>query len=99
MTKPTQEQVIEFWEWCGVTYTTDLYEHHNYPPIDLNNLFKYALPKVEDPSISLYKPVLGGNYWVCFLGHKVSCGDLGSACGYTPALALFWAIWEVIKNE
>lgn len=55
--KPTQEQIKEFWEWCGFTFTPNfddpsiieesrspIGERLN-PPLDLNNLFKYAVPK------------------------------------------------------
>ena len=65
--KPTQEQIKEFWEWCGFRFVEDkgydytLREwevhypngewHHAYKSeigelIDLNNLFKYAVPFV-----------------------------------------------------
>uniref|UniRef100_A0A6H2A573 Phage ABA sandwich domain-containing protein n=1 Tax=viral metagenome TaxID=1070528 RepID=A0A6H2A573_9ZZZZ len=108
MEKPTDEQIKEFWGKIGFEFShkddgiskykdpKGIYEY--LPDIKLGTLFKYAVPKIEDPSISLYKPVLGGNYWVCVLGHKGCCDDLGNACGDTPALALFWAIYEVVKK-
>lgn len=55
--EPTQEQIKEFWERCGIEIAkfTDRiplerigeggYMAH---PIDLNNLFEYAVPKLED---------------------------------------------------
>ena len=58
--KPTDEQVKEFWEWCGGKYIGGNYNtgepaHYVMPdggiipegiPIGLNNLFEYAVPKV-----------------------------------------------------
>uniref|UniRef100_A0A6M3JNV7 Uncharacterized protein n=1 Tax=viral metagenome TaxID=1070528 RepID=A0A6M3JNV7_9ZZZZ len=73
--KPTNEQIKEFWEWCGFKVALGkLYWYpdkefspaRRLPSVDLNNLFKYAVPKLNMPVI--------------------------------PALALFWAIWEVIKK-
>ena len=53
--KPTQEQIKEFWEGYGVDGEEETYTRGKqageftgriiYPPIDLNNLFKYAVPK------------------------------------------------------
>ena len=59
-------------------------------PIDLNNLFKYAVPKFPDWGLTQN---LGSGYvyaWV-FDGEKrgVSVDETH------PALALFWALWAV----
>uniref|UniRef100_A0A6H1ZRF0 Phage ABA sandwich domain-containing protein n=1 Tax=viral metagenome TaxID=1070528 RepID=A0A6H1ZRF0_9ZZZZ len=64
----------------------------------LDACFKWLVPKVEDPSISVYKPVLGGNYWVCVLGEK-GCIDNVNASGETPALALCLAIEKLIDSQ
>lgn len=50
------------------------------PPIDLNNLFRYAVPKL--PQDRYYKALSS-----IFVKQD------------NPALALFWAIWEVIHND
>ena len=97
--QPTQEQVKEFWEWCGfklsvkVVVSGDgperIYYEAIYPDgtkrlrplIDLNNLFKYAMAKLDQ---SRYYKALSS----IFLKND------------DPALALFWALWQVkeVKN-
>ena len=74
------------------------------PPVDLNNLFKYAVPKLlpkHDFSI----------YWVLDVDAQQGAWAISMSCrGYgkngiirlrdkDPALALFWAIWEVINDR
>src|SRR3972149_8256793 len=59
--QPTPEQIKEFWEWCGLHYNKptggffwdnddnlviDL--HKGETGIDLNNLFKYAIPRLNE---------------------------------------------------
>lgn len=109
MEKPTDEQVKKFWEWCGwrdyyplggrngwSEPITNIYSLH-LPPIDLNNLFKYAVPK-----FTMKYPLITFNtndedYSCCSINCcEKNCKNF-SGWG-TPALALFWAIWEV-KNE
>ncbi len=59
--EPTQEWIKEFWEACGLHHyvspkekisyednhwiAPDGTKYSGYPPIDLNNLFEYAVPK------------------------------------------------------
>ncbi len=100
--KPTYEQVKEFWEWCGWNYTptykrksllewgwqspsvTDG-EYQDYlPSIDLNNLFKYAVPKLKSKAFLVL--------WMMRL-----IEDWAEGKEPNPALALFWAIYEVMK--
>lgn len=95
--QPTQEQIKEFWEWCGLTA---VWNEHDYlkadkptiiaPGIDLNNLFKYAVPKLPAGSLLWY----GGNkgYGCCINYPHIEFDNAD------PALALFWAIWEVIHG-
>ncbi len=119
--KPTDEQIKEFWAWCGFKYGKGLncntlepitgwwfnkeyMSPKNLPPIDLNNLFKYAVPKL-----------LGGDRYL-FITFDVTSNEAGlvaceistlkgekltrvkwEASDNDPALALFWAIYEVIK--
>ena len=116
MDKSTQEQIKEFWEWCGFKYVrvddipwhkkpedylTNYWYANNHwvypdgsknkdaPPIDLNNLFKYAVPKLHND----YKIWL--TYFPEFDTYNAQIGD-SSISLKDPALALFWAIWEVI---
>lgn len=67
--------------------------------LDLNNLFKYAVPKLTefyssinvDHTNSLTRYII--TIWDEF------CGQVYTKSGDDPALALFWAIWEVIHKE
>jgi len=100
MDKPTKEQIKKFWEWCGffkVDYADTMpwrfpaskgYEcYFGIPDIDLNNLFKYAVPKVLE-KVGKYETVVLVNNAVC---------NAVEASGKIDEF-LFWAIWEVIKN-
>ena len=100
MIEPTQEQINELWEWCGFRTDKDplwwVNDEVAIPKhlfnVDLNNLFKYAVPKFEQCCI---ESMGGGHY-----GARVSLGDtLGQGEGKDPALALFWAIYEVMKDD
>ena len=72
----------------------------SFPPIDLNSLFKWAVPKVEEIycfslelldngtgtfRVAIYQHVFDSKIW---FGHNTD-----------PALALFWAIWQVMESE
>ena len=87
---------------CKVFITTAYFNdiETQIPDLDLNNLFKYAVPKLRD------------NYQYELVGwnegqHKAIINKLqkGWAETYTtaidkdPDLALFWAIWEVLKKD
>lgn len=108
MKEPTQEEIKGFWEWCGFTELHTGKEWNNLfwespskdwcypvpPAIDLNNLFKYAVPALNkklDRHIDLYQSVHG---WVCDIG----LGDL-EVEDNDPAIALFWAIWGMINER
>ena len=94
--QPTQEQIKKFWERCKAgrknSYPT-AYGETVYPELDLNNLFKYAAPKLDSlTDMNFYRR---GELWkVDLIFH-----DIPAVRGVNadPALALFWAIWEVIK--
>ena len=61
---PTETEIKEFWEWCGIKYhpqrnhfSGEPHYHEEYyadstgrkieyPPIDLNSLWKYAIPQL-----------------------------------------------------
>ena len=110
--QPTEAQVKEFWEWCGFEeihhkgYWNNLYwkapidgwEYPIRPCIDLNNLFKHAVPKLENPLIILH---LQEGTWLCQVYHAKIEGKpytIGVYEDKDPALALFWAIYEAIKE-
>ncbi len=76
----------------------------NLPDIDLNNLFKYAVPKlgINDEVIIRWSPVSGHRDYMAEVmlwresgEHKHHCWTISE----DPALALFWAIYKVIEGE
>ena len=96
MNDPTDEQIQEFWEWCGFKFSYPIPPHIINPDgetcddelgIDLNNLFKYAVPKVRKE----LSPLNYGMVMYDWLHQFVETDK-------DPALALFWAIYEIIKG-
>lgn len=101
MNNPTEEQIKEFWEKCGF-YQSSLSGHIDWctpsgkicdhiglkfpPPIDPNNLFKYAVPKPKSKSFLML--------WILNL-----IQDWAMSKDTDPALALFWALHELMKKE
>ena len=93
--KPTEAQIKEFWlkqnlilhypDGCYYEQSLGRQFAHD-GTIDLNNLFKYAVPKV-----------LSKMEWTEWFHFMVSWA-IKIYDKKDPALALFWAIWEV-KNE
>ena len=69
-------------------------------PIDLNNLFKYAVPKVQEMGYGVLlcdycsKPPFNCELYSYDTDHEQPAS---TAKDNDPALALFWAIWEIIK--
>jgi len=72
-----------------------------YPPIDLNNLFKYAVPKIGNYNLCLAREPMTTNFGTHYaqVWGRLSNASYGEAYGTDLALALFWAIWEVIRND
>jgi hypothetical protein len=64
------------------------------PLIDLNNLFKYAVPKLWVCNITLEE----GIFWIVHAGSpNIGDGEVHSGGAHESLeLALFWAIWSVI---
>ena len=110
--QPTKEHKQWLWEQCGFEYLPhltawnlrqsdgllDLYE--DAPLIDLNNLFKYAVPKLQ---LEGYVISLVAMEFAAFRVHfmKVTTGkewhfEKDEA---DPTLALFWAIYEVFGGK
>lgn len=85
---------------CGLIIEGHNYRQYQLPSLDLNNLFKYAVPKLlpkHDFSI----------YWVLDVDSPDGAWSVSMANTpgpnirlrhQDPALALFWAIWKVIKE-
>jgi hypothetical protein len=114
MNKPTEEQLKEFWEWCGFREVLGSMGVKVLIPPDknrfdatgadllltLDNLFKYAVPKLmeNDYSLRLTASKLVADHSdsynvriTKFLNWEKDIIIQGA----DPALALFWAIWEV----
>ncbi len=74
------------------------------PDIDLNNLFLYAVPKAKEGlgimKVDFIDHTEDGLGWTCYLGIGAldeTIIDYGN--GDTPALALFWALYSVLKED
>jgi hypothetical protein len=96
--QPTPAEVEDFWErcdlyaeergaWSGKKFYSwfapnKLFICDDAPPIDLNNLFRYAVPKVEEANSEATVYIL---HQLCEAVYHHQ----------DPALALFWAIWSV----
>ena len=102
MEQPTQEQIKEFWEWCGYIYGTNkgCWKHPDgnnrtyLPQITLNNLFKYAVPKLSYCFLSaVWIDDNNRVEYSCSVGHPD--GEGKTDLMEDPALALFWALWQV----
>ena len=94
------EHDIQVFHW--VTETVDFGEH--LPPIDLNSLFKWAVPKLIKPADSQ-----GGIEFQYYPGGLKCIVTVESEPGFEsyesfqpkefdPAIVLFWAIWSVIND-
>ena len=112
MNEPSDKQVKEFWEWCGVGYEYWLNEIRKIcpsvdgidcwepPNIDLDNLVRFAVPKVEktrELTVNLHR--IHGGYYGCLI--ETHFGEVSHhvADSKDPALALFWALWQVMQEE
>ena len=118
MSEVNQEELKEFWEWCGFErYRYQGNERtlmrwkypdgsRNYvtPNLDLNNLFKWAVPKLR-PEVIRLVPITGikevGDYglrWGCILTPE-GWGDNVSVISDSPAQALYEAIQKVREEQ
>ena len=105
MDKPTQEQRQKFWERCGFIHQRDrhigwvysedsqwMYPNGTFqgklPPISLDNIFRWAVPKVLEKI---------GKQKLVELTNNAVCKAVNDKCEIS--LTLFWAIWQVIKEE
>ena len=122
--KPTDEQLRKFWEKLADEvrhFNQDKHRHYRFgeawtedePPLDLNSIFKYAVPKLEKLGYALFlHPVTktkrhdagwNANFtWLEWLGGRRRervTNDKYESTDKDPALALFWAIYKVIEDE
>jgi len=112
MNEPTKEQLKELWEWLGFTHPTSIrgvkdpsgwwlypenptYAQFDAPKINLNNLFKYAVPKLKVVTLTN-----GFKGWTATINQGEMINGEVKAIGESedPALALFWAIYKVIRK-
>ncbi len=98
MNEPAQEQIKEFWEryeytgkLAGIEPVAGEEEGklvYVSPPIDLNNLFKYAVPiAVAKCGLVEFRTSLLGSIYKAIYDNE------------DPALALFWALWQVKEKD
>jgi len=122
MSKPTEEQVKQFWEWCGFQYNQpihlDVDEDHGLLvwgnkspdgllsehslPIDLNNLFKYAVPFLISSGYDIDLFTEDGYYFGRVRRTSALKWHISTVGYLDPTSALFWALWqvkEVNKNK
>ena len=102
--EPTNEQIKEFWKGYGfkvnttveLGYTWDYPDSSNHlelPPIDLNNLFLYAVPRLKD-GIDIAFSKFEDTGWFARLKNQVMTTE-----DEDPTLALFWALYKVMNER
>jgi len=110
LNKPTEEQIKELWEWCGfgidgvgIWHCPDgITELGGMPKVTLDNLFKWAVPKVFRVGYNNLECRLDsrrdgdGYMWILTSPYRL---NVRSEYLTDPALALFWAIYKVIKEK
>jgi len=117
--KPTEEQIRELWEWCGLRYEQPYWLNDDCPEgtcafygeyyrellgtITLNNLFKWAVPKLTKKGFHIetrtysgeVKGIQGKCSWVAIQK------ELEEPIWFTSAEledALFWAIYRIMEK-
>jgi len=102
--EPTDEQVKELWKLVIPMDESGHWWH--YPdgfaylaptPITLDNLFKYAVPKLKGMYDIRLQNSLGGWYAIVYRPYSGS-KDAGLFEDKDPSIALFWAIYAVLKE-
>ena len=115
--EPTESEQRMLWEWCRARcqkcdklikvkpqrIQSDCCCYSFELDLDLNNLFKYAVPKMKllHPELNLSIVFVWDRYKEHCLADITYYGS--RTLGYSnnsknPALALFWAIYSVIKE-
>jgi len=87
---------LDFSSWI---YPDSGYRARDLPPLDLNNLFKYAVPKVikkMDTEGKVIFPIL--SLWGKWYDEIIALAGTSLTDDYEIiTLALFWAIYKVIE--
>ena len=106
MREPTKAQVKEFWEGCGFKVALGrMYWYPDggsakvLPPIDLNNLFKYAVPKLYSCDLAKLGPPDQYGGWFAYVRLGDRTGKAIFIEDKDPVRALFWACCKVLKEE
>ena len=104
----TRERIQKFWEWCGLSKRGGYWWYDSsgkhltseVPPIDLNNLFKYAVPKLlerEGCEVALTKYPDEDHWNGCLWTNVEPFIDINEE-DKDPATALFLAIEKVFND-
>ncbi len=67
--------------------------------VDLNNLFKYAVPKRQDKGDCISLIAYEGKGYGCLVTELFAPEPYCEIKHTDPTLALFWTIWEVIHGR
>jgi hypothetical protein len=99
------ERCTDVAQWGNGGWFIDnkLYDDEVLPPIDLNNLFEYAVPKLRHADMVYWNNIAGKKRFRAEVWNDRQYLD--GLIGYVgeddddPALALFWAIYKVMEAE
>ena len=110
--EPNEEQTKRFWdklgvrkypnpEWAKMSSVKSVQQQQEVfdrrlPKIDLHNLFKYAVPKIKG-FVKLSKSDNHIDYIATVEDYELN--QEGKIANPDPAIALFWAIWEVLNGK
>ena len=86
----------EFWEACGLKDSID--EWGLYPDLTLDNLFRYAVPKVDRIGVINFRRHYNNREWYCYLNLHKSPWEV-EEYGDDPAQALYQALRKVLIGE
>jgi hypothetical protein len=89
----------DYWDTQNYYITPKNTKRHYLPTISIDNIFKYAIPKLQQEGNIIELTALECNSFECRIG---SVMDASWSCGIrsdNAIEALFNAIYEVIENE
>ena len=103
----TDEKIQWFWGQCGLVKIKRGWKLPNGdvlldidPPIDPNNLFKYAVLKLEYVSLTKHIDEDNGSIWFeANAGRYLFDALYQEEHNTDPALALFWAIYKAFGGK
>ena len=104
----TEEQELEeFWEWYGWSWweagscycfgESDI--SRELPPIDLNNLFKYAVPVLFCMGLQTHLASMSSTHYITRITDAFGKHEDIVSMASDPAQALYRALREVMKND